>query len=71
MVSTTWAGEDFESEVVGISDGDTSTVLHYGTQTKICPYGIDIPEGRQAFGKNVKEVPRDTDWYDATTALGG
>ena len=42
---TTWNGK-----VVGVSDGDTITVLHDGIAEKIRLYGIDCPEKRQAFG---------------------
>ena len=41
--------------VVGISDGDTITVLHDGKGEKIRLYGIDTPEKRQAFGNRSKQ----------------
>jgi len=47
---TTWIGK-----VVGVSDGDTITVLHDGIAEKIRLYGIDCPEKRQAFGKRAKK----------------
>ena len=82
LVSAAWAGELFQGKVIGISDGDTITVLHDGTQIKIRLYGIDTPERKQAFGskakqftsdqvfgKTVKVVPMDTDRYGRTVAL--
>ena len=47
-----WSGE-----VVGITDGDTITVLHSKTlkDVKIRLYGIDCPEGGQAFSKKAKQ----------------
>jgi endonuclease YncB( thermonuclease family) len=47
---TTWTGK-----VVGVSDGDTITVMHNGKAEKIRLYGIDCPEKRQAFGKRAKQ----------------
>ena len=47
---TSWTGK-----VVGVSDGDTITVMHHGKGEKIRLYGIDCPEKRQAFGKRAKQ----------------
>lgn len=45
-----------EGKVVGISDGDTITVLIEGNRTmKVRLYGIDCPESRQAFGRRAKQ----------------
>jgi len=49
-----WSGK-----VVGISDGDTITVLHKGKGEKIRLYGIDTPENHQAFGKKAKQFTSD------------
>jgi micrococcal nuclease len=46
--------EDFTGKVVGISDGDTITVLHNGRGEKIRLHGIDCPEKRQPFGTAAK-----------------
>lgn len=43
--------ESFTGRVVGVSDGDSLTVLHDGRQEKIRLYGVDCPEKRQAFGR--------------------
>ncbi len=39
---------DFTGRVVGVSDGDTITVLHNGKGERIRLHGIDCPEKRQA-----------------------
>jgi endonuclease YncB( thermonuclease family) len=46
---------DFSGLVVGVSDGDTITVLHDQTPIKIRLHGIDCPEKRQAFGNKAKQ----------------
>ena len=50
----TWA---WSGEVVGITEGDTITVLNSKTlkDVKIRLYGIDCPEGGQAFSKRAKQ----------------
>jgi len=52
--SRIWA---WSGEVVGITDGDTITVLHSKTlkDVKIRLYGIDCPEGGQAFSRRAKQ----------------
>lgn len=44
-VADTWSGK-----VIGVSDGDTITVLKNKTPVKIRLYGIDTPESGQAYG---------------------
>jgi micrococcal nuclease len=74
--------EDFTGKVVGISDGDTITVLRGRTPVKIRLHGIDSPESSQdygtrakqatselAFGKVVTVQSRGTDRYGRTVAL--
>ncbi len=46
---------DFTCKVVGVSDGDTITVLHNGKGERIRLHGIDCPEKRQAFGNRAKQ----------------
>ena len=71
----------WEAKVVGVSDGDTITVLNGKTQTKIRLHGIDCPERGQAFGNKAKQLtselcygqtvevcPVDTDRYGRTVA---
>lgn len=48
--------ETLQGKVIGISDGDTATVLDSGnTQWKIRLMGIDAPEKKQPFGNKSKE----------------
>lgn len=44
-----------EGKVVGISDGDTITVLVDHREIKVRVAGIDAPEKKQAFGQRSKE----------------
>jgi len=73
--------EEFSGKVVGVSDGDTITVLRNRTSIKVRLHGIDCPEMGQDFGSRakaftselvfgqvVKVVPRDTDRYGRTVA---
>ena len=45
----------FTGKVVGVSDGDTITVLRDRTQVKVRLLEIDAPEKAQAFGAKSKE----------------
>jgi endonuclease YncB( thermonuclease family) len=55
LFQTTACTADFTGKVVGISDGDTLTVLTAAkTQVKIRLYGIDAPEAGQDFGNKAK-----------------
>ncbi len=47
--------QEFTGRVMGVSDGDTITVLHKGKGERIRLHGIDCPEKRQAFGKRAKQ----------------
>ena len=50
------AGETITGRVVGVSDGDTITVLDSTkTRHKIRLAGIDAPESKQAFGQASKK----------------
>jgi len=52
-------GKSFTGKCVGISDGDTISVLRDGKAVKIRLEGIDCPEKRQAFGKRAKQFTSD------------
>jgi endonuclease YncB( thermonuclease family) len=55
----------FTAKVIGISDGDTLTVLHDRTPVKIRLDGIDAPEAGQAFGTGRSRPParwRSSSW---------
>ena len=73
--------EPFTGKVVGISDGDTLTVLVDRQQVKVRLHGVDAPESGQlfgaaskrrasdlAFGSTVTVHPRDVDRYGRTVA---
>ena len=74
--------QDYPARVVGVTDGDTLTVLTAEKkQVKVRLEGIDAPESGQAFGqrakqaaselafgKNVRILPRSTDRYGRTVA---
>lgn len=47
--------EEFRGRVVGVTDGDTITVLHDGRPKAIRLHGIDAPEKGQAFGTPAKQ----------------
>ena len=54
-IAGTWT---VESRVVGVSDGDTITVLDRAkVQHKIRLSGIDAPEKGQAFGERTPVIP--------------
>ena len=72
----------WQGKVVGVSDGDTITVMHDGKGEKIRLYGVDSPEkdqdyGQKAkqftsdsvFGKTVDVKPMDTDRYGRTVGI--
>lgn len=77
------AAQVIEGKVVGISDGDTITVLtDEKRQVKIRLYGVDCPESKQAygtrarqsssghvFGKRVRVEVADTDRYGRTVGI--
>lgn len=73
--------KEFSATVVGVSDGDTITVLHDGRTEKIRLASIDCPEKKQAFGmqskgytsslcfgKNVRVIVRGNDRYKRSIA---
>jgi endonuclease YncB( thermonuclease family) len=46
---------EFEGQVVAVSDGDTIKVLHTGAVTRVRLANIDCPEHDQAFGQRAKQ----------------
>jgi endonuclease YncB( thermonuclease family) len=73
---------DFSARVVGVSDGDSLTVLKGHTQIRVRLHGVDAPESEQdfgsrakqtasalAFGKDVTVRPVDVDRYGRTVAV--
>jgi len=51
--------QTFTGKVVGVSDGDTITVMHQGRGEKVRLAGIDCPEKKQAFGTRAKQFTSD------------
>jgi endonuclease YncB( thermonuclease family) len=49
------AAPEFRGQVVGVTDGDTITVLHDRRSEKIRLNGIDAPERGQPFGERAKQ----------------
>ena len=47
--------EIFTGKVVGISDGDTITVLRDGKPIKVRLDGVDCPERTEPFGEKAKQ----------------
>jgi endonuclease YncB( thermonuclease family) len=54
----TTCGETLSGCVVGITDGDTITVLVERQQVKVRLADIDAPESKQAFGTRSKQALR-------------
>lgn len=52
--------ELFSGKVVGVTDGDTITVLHNNVGEKVRLHGIDCPERGQAFGTRAKQFTSDS-----------
>ena len=50
------AGAAWQGKVVGVSDGDTITVMHNGREEKIRLYGADCSEKNQDFGMKAKHA---------------
>jgi hypothetical protein len=49
------SAEQFTGKVVGISDGDTISVLREGKAVKVRLHGVDTPEKAQAFGTQARK----------------
>ena len=73
--------QEFKARLIGVSDGDTISVLRTNTPVKIRLEGIDCPEGGQDFsqraksftstmviGKSVTVVPKELDKYGRLVA---
>ena len=72
LVASQTLAADFTGRVVGVSDGDTITVLHNGNGERIWLHGIDCPEKRQAFGNRAKQfTSRLTYWIAVTVNVFG
>jgi micrococcal nuclease len=54
-VQTVFVSDTFTGKVVGVSDGDTISVMRAGKAVKVRLYGIDCPEKKQPYGTRAKQ----------------
>ena len=47
--------DSWQGQVVGVSDGDTITVMHNGKGERVRLWGVDCPEKTQAYGQRAKQ----------------
>ncbi len=57
--STLATAEDFTGKVVGVHDGDTTTVMHQGRGERVRLLGIDAPERGPPFTNRAKQFVSD------------
>jgi micrococcal nuclease len=63
------AAEQFTGKVVGISDGDTLSVLREGKAVKVRLHGVDTPEKAQAFGTQARKLTGDLVFQQTVTII--
>lgn len=51
--------ESFTGRVVGVTDGDSLTIMHAGKGEKVRLEGIDCPEKKQPFGSRARQFTSD------------
>ena len=56
LVASQALATDFTGRMVGVSEGDTITVLSKDKPVRVRLHGIDYPEKRQAFGNRAKQA---------------
>ena len=61
------SADQFTGKVVGISDGDTISVLREGKAVKVRLYGVDAPEKAQAFGTQAQKFTGDMVFQQTVT----
>jgi len=59
--------EQFTGKVVGMSDGDTLSVLREGRAVKVRLHGVDTPEKAQAFGTQARKFTSDAAFQQTVT----
>ena len=59
LVKTAVASDTFTGKVVGVSGGDTISVMRQGRPVKVRLHGIDCPEKGQPFGRRAKQITFD------------
>ncbi len=82
LATTPLFAATFSGKVIGIADGDTIRVMHNGMAERVRLWGIDCPEGHQAFGTRAKQftsthafgttvtvIVKDVDRYGRTVAI--
>src|SRR5215813_13987080 len=63
------AADQFTGKVVGISDGDTLSVLREGKAVKVRLHGVDTPEKAQAFGTQARKFTSDAAFQQTVTVV--
>src|SRR5215471_6445926 len=63
------SAEQFTGKVVGISDGDTISVLREGKAVKVRLHGVDTPEKAQAFGTQARKFTSDMVFQQTVTVI--
>ena len=61
--------EQFTGTVVGISDGDTISVLRQGKAVTVHLYGVACPARRHAFGAQARQFTRDVAFQQVVAVL--
>ena len=61
--------ETFTGKVVGLSDGDTLSVLREGKAVKVRLHGIDTPESKQPFGTRARQYTGELAFNQLVTVL--
>jgi endonuclease YncB( thermonuclease family) len=61
--------DQFTGKVVGISDGDTISVLREGKAVKVRLHGVDTPEKAQAFGTQARKLTGDLAFQQVVTVV--
>jgi endonuclease YncB( thermonuclease family) len=64
------AAEEFAGRVVGVTDGDTLTVLRARHPERVRLRGVDAPERRQAYGDRARRFTADLA-FDRTVTVRG
>ena len=63
------SADQFTGKVVGISDGDTISVLREGKAVKVRLHGVDTPEQAQAFGTQARKFTGDLGFQRHVTVV--
>ena len=61
--------EQFTGTVVGVSDGDTISVLRQGKAVTVHLYGVACPTRRHAFGAQARQFTRDVAFQQVVAVL--